>query len=82
MSALSKEDISALKTIEEKWPRYSLGADWGKLTALLTDDIVFMPPDEPAVEGKAAVKAWLEKFPPVTAQTVSVVHVEGGDTGA
>lgn len=78
MSTLSSQDVSVLKTmVEEKWPRFSIESDWDKLTGMFTDDVVFMPPDEPAIKGKAAVKAWLEKFPSIEAQTVALVHAEG-----
>jgi ketosteroid isomerase-like protein len=32
------------------------------LLALLTDDVAIMPPNEPALRGKAAVRAWYEHF--------------------
>ncbi len=35
------------------------------------------PPNEPAVKGRAAIRAWLEKFPPITEFKLSNVKVEG-----
>ncbi len=52
---------------------------WDKFAGILADDIVFMPPDQPAVEGKGAVRAWLEKFPPAKEYSISLVRTEGGD---
>ena len=34
------------------------------------------PPNEPAVKGRAAIRAWLEKFPPITEFKLSNVKVE------
>ena len=32
------------------------------LLALMTDDVVMMPPNEPVLRGKAAVRAWYDAF--------------------
>lgn len=32
------------------------------LMALMADDVVLMPPNEPILEGKAAVRAWYDQF--------------------
>lgn len=32
------------------------------LVALLADDVIIMPPNEPALKGKAAVRTWYEQF--------------------
>jgi len=32
------------------------------LLALMTDDVVLMPPDEPALKGKEAVRGWYDQF--------------------
>jgi ketosteroid isomerase-like protein len=32
------------------------------LMALMTEDVVLMPPNEPVLKGKAAVRAWYDQF--------------------
>ena len=32
------------------------------LLAMLTDDAIYLPPHEPAVEGKAAIRPWIEGY--------------------
>jgi ketosteroid isomerase-like protein len=45
--------------------------------ALFLDDAVVNPPNEPAVKGHAAIRAWLEKFPPITEFQLNNLKVEG-----
>jgi ketosteroid isomerase-like protein len=41
----------------------ALGADAAdSLLALMADDVVIMPPNEPVLRGKAAVRAWYDQF--------------------
>jgi ketosteroid isomerase-like protein len=47
------------------------------LAALFLDDAVVNPPNEPAVKGRAAIRAWLEKFPPITEFKLNNEKVEG-----
>jgi ketosteroid isomerase-like protein len=37
-------------------------SDEAAVLALLTDDAVYLPPNEPAVAGKAAIRPWLEGY--------------------
>ncbi len=53
---LSSEDRDALQAYLDEWVSQCLDRDFDPLVERLTDDVVFMPPDEPAVIGKAAVK--------------------------
>ena len=79
MSHITDQDIAALKLNEEKWDGFCLNEDWDKCLVMLTEDVVFIPPDGPVLEGKDAVKGWLEKFPPIKAMTSKIVHTEGRD---
>jgi len=79
MSNITEEDIAALKALVEKWVRMMSTGDWDKLAETVTDDVIFLPPDHPIIEGKDAGKAWFEEFPPLKAFTSSIVDVEGRD---
>jgi ketosteroid isomerase-like protein len=46
---------------------------------LVADDFVWLPPDEPIVEGKDALRAWVEKFPPIKKFSSTLVRAEGRD---
>jgi ketosteroid isomerase-like protein len=56
-----------------------LDADWDNLIEKITDDFVFLPPDQPIVEGKDATRRWLAEFPNITAMTSTNVVTEGRD---
>ena len=54
---MSKQAIEeANKKVVAAWAANNTGA----LLPLLSDDVVLMPPNQPVVAGKAAVKAWFE----------------------
>ena len=44
-----------------------------------TDDAVVLPPDSPAIEGKKAVRAFLDKWPSIKAYDAPIVKAEGRD---
>jgi ketosteroid isomerase-like protein len=76
-ATLSAEDVAQIRGITDEWVRVSLVRDWEGLTALLTDDVVFLPPDAPVVVGKPAVRDFLEAFPAITSFTATVIAAEG-----
>ena len=74
---LSPEDVAHLRGLTAEWVRLSLGGDWDALCGLLTDDVTFLPPDQPLVVGKTAVRTWFDAFPPIRAFTATLVAAEG-----
>ena len=66
---------SAIAALIQPWTGACLARDWDALLALCTDDIVFSPPNEPAVEG-AAARPWLEKFPSIKSMGWDIDHLE------
>ena len=59
---LTEEDITAIESLGAALDEAALASDWGALAALLTEDAVFMPPNGPAVEGRAAIQEWIESI--------------------
>ena len=74
---LSPEDRDRLQALSDRLVSLSLDRGWDAFLELLTDDIVFMPPDEPAVIGKAAVADFLEAFPIMTSFSVTIDSADG-----
>ncbi len=60
----------------ESFAQVIRASDWAALAALYTEDAVFMAPNAPAVEGRAAIRAWLEPFPPIEYEG-TVVEIDG-----
>jgi uncharacterized protein (TIGR02246 family) len=57
------EDIAAIRdTRLNRFAASFMGADPDGFLASVTEDMVIMPPDEPAVSGHDAIRAWLEGF--------------------
>lgn len=74
---IGTEDRTALHDLKDEWVACCLNADWQALGALLTDNVVLLPPDQPIVEGKEAVLAWLRAFPSIGAFTTTVLDADG-----
>lgn len=76
---LSQAGVTKINQVSETFVKVALARDWTTVAGLYLDDAVVNPPNEPAVQGRAAIQAWLEKFPPITDFKVSNVKVEGRD---
>ena len=74
---LSPEDRDALEAYVDEFVSQLLDRDWDGLVERLTDDVVFLPPDEPAVIGKAAVADFLGAYPIITALSASIDSADG-----
>ena len=74
---LSPGDMDAIQAYTDEWVSQCLDRDWDALVERLTDDVVLMPPDEPAVIGKAAAADFLEAYPIITALSLSIDSADG-----
>lgn len=74
---LSPADVTKINQVTETAVKAALAKDWATMAGLYLDDAVVDPPNEPAVKGRAAIQAWLEKFPPITEFKAGNVKVEG-----
>jgi uncharacterized protein (TIGR02246 family) len=74
---LSQADIAKINEVTQTFVKATLAKNWAAASALYEDDAVLNPPHEPAVKGRTAIHAWLEKFPPITAFKADNVKVDG-----
>ena len=74
---LSSEDRDALQAYIDEYVSQCLDRDWDALVERLTDDVVFMPPDEPAVIDKAAAADFLNAYPIITAFSSTIESADG-----
>ena len=63
---LSATDSTALRAIAERDAAMVLARDFAAMSAGYTADAVRMPPNAPALVGRAAILASLEQMPPIT----------------
>ena len=76
-NSLSEADIRKIDDIAQTAVNAALARDFATWAGLFLDDAVIYPPNEPAVKGRAAIRAWLEKFPPLTEFKLNHEKVEG-----
>ncbi len=74
---LSEMDVRKIDEATQMAMKAALAKDFATWAALFLDDAVLNPPNEPAVKGRAAIRAWLEKFPPITEFKLKNDYVEG-----
>jgi len=55
-------DVEALKKIEEEWAAANTSGDIDKLVSFFTDNAVNIPPNEPALIGKEAIRDWFQQY--------------------
>jgi uncharacterized protein (TIGR02246 family) len=75
--SLSQADIKKIDDVTQTAVHDALARDFATWASLFLDDAVIYPPNEPAVKGRAAIRAWLEKFPPITEFKLNNEKVEG-----
>ncbi|UCF18766.1 MAG: SgcJ/EcaC family oxidoreductase [Gemmatimonadota bacterium] len=59
-AGLSEEDDAAIRARTEGYVQAALAGDAAAVSAFFSEDALRMPPDQPAVEGRAAIQAWHE----------------------
>jgi len=77
--SLSAADIKKIDDNTQTAVKAALARDFATWASLFLDDAVINPPNEPAVKGRAAIRTWLEKFPPITEFKLNNEKVEGGE---
>jgi ketosteroid isomerase-like protein/uncharacterized glyoxalase superfamily protein PhnB len=77
-TVLAPVDVSAIRATIQPWVRACLDRDWDGLLALCTDDVAFLPPDEPIVAGDQ-LRPWLNNYPVMKTFEVEFDQIEGQD---
>jgi ketosteroid isomerase-like protein len=54
-----------------------MSRSWDTLAAEYTPDAVRMPPNQPSVVGRQAIRQWLEQLPPITHFAFHLVDLQG-----
>ena len=74
---LSPQDMDALQAYIDEFVGQCLDRDLDALVERLTDDVVFLPPDEPMVIGKEAAADFLDTYPIMTRFSASIDSADG-----
>jgi ketosteroid isomerase-like protein len=70
-------DHKANRDVLANFVRGVQGSHFDSVAALYAEDAVFMPPNEPAVRGRAQIQKWMSAFPKVTAFSATDEEIEG-----
>lgn len=74
---MSDADKSAIRTAEDQFATQFLARNFGAVAGQYAVDATVMPPNEPAVTGRAAIQTWLGSFPATSAFKLTVQEVDG-----
>lgn len=76
-SSFTSEDEAAIRDMLQGYAVSFSEADWASQAAYYTEDGVRMPPDAPMYQGRDAIIAASEAFPPGTSLTLTPEQIEG-----
>lgn len=79
MSEVSDRVQQAIMAVQQHWLGHELAGDMVGVLSLCIDDVVWLPPNEPALRGKSAVAAWLAALPDNRIRRIEItnVHIDG-----
>ena len=63
---LTKEDVTAIRSIISKFDEDMLAGNSAAVADVYTDDAVLFPPNSPMVRGRADIRQFFDEFPKVT----------------
>jgi ketosteroid isomerase-like protein len=77
--ALTDRDLAAIRAAIEQDAAAVRRADWDAITRMFTEDAIRFPPHQPPIRGRAAMRAWLETFPPLEEFAITADEIVGGE---
>jgi len=77
VAPLSDEDVAAIKARSDEYDQFVLSRDWDAVVSLFIENAVVMPPNEPILQGREAIKTFYEALPPIQEFMSQVVEVDG-----
>lgn len=83
MWELLSSDLQAIEEIHKRWIEAELAGDSLAVLRLCTDDVLWIPPDAPLLEGKQAIARWLKVAEvEIESLEISGLRIGGGGTVA
>jgi uncharacterized protein (TIGR02246 family) len=84
VSDLPADDLQAIECVHRRWIEAELAGDNLAVLRLCTDDVVWIPPDSPLLEGKEAITRWLKSTVEVEIRSLEVtdIRIAGNTTWA
>jgi len=76
-TTLSTNDTAMIRESSETFGRLFLSQDFDALAGLYNAEAALLPPHQPAVQGRAQIKAWLKAFPKVRRFKLDILEIDG-----
>jgi ketosteroid isomerase-like protein len=76
-AGLSEADRTAIRQAGENYVKLANARDIKGGLALYAEDAIVLPPNQAAVQGKAAIQAWMEAPPPLSNFQTKSLEIEG-----
>src|SRR4051794_29168770 len=76
-AALSDADAAAVRAVHDRFSAALLRQDFDAIAALYTEGAVLLPPQEPAVHGREAIRRWTAAAPKATRIVLNGDDLEG-----
>src|SRR5262245_31162776 len=77
IAALSTADHATIRTSSDRLAQLIVAGDFDSVVGLYTENVVFMPPHEPAVRGRTAYRRWADRFPRVSRMSFTIDEIDG-----
>jgi len=79
VSEVSDHVQQAIMAVQQHWLERELAGDTVAVLGLCVDDVVWLPPNEPAMRGKSAVAEWVAALPENRIRRIEItnVHIDG-----
>lgn len=74
---LKPQDLDEMNAFYDAWTERLLAQDFDAMAQLYTEDAVVMPPNQPAVTGRAALLEFMRSFPRVTRAEFQPDEIDG-----
>jgi len=74
---LTDADRNAIRTVVANFDKAVLAGEWPAVVSVYAEDGMLLPPNGPAVQGRAAIRKFFDGFPKITVFRQSVVEIEG-----
>ncbi len=68
---LAAEDEAAIRALQANFLEAEKAGDWDAAMGMMTDDVVILPNEQPAIEGRAALREWMAQFPDMKIEELS-----------
>lgn len=77
ISEMTDKDIEAIRESTDAWTQAMESRDFAAAAGLFTVDAVVMPPNQAAIKGRDAIRAWYEVGPRVSDINLEILEVDG-----